>query len=179
MCPLDARLIIDAHAAIRQADIGADLPYQELGRFLILLHDHAAPGWSVSMLVDVVSNIIHDIKVASRLNIVEIPTVTEEADVDSDTVPFLVAHRQFLCDIMAFFTSLATQLREQHGGIQKHSSLDDLMTKISNCVDKTALMVLEQQVFAIHAEQAAAGIHRGITFIKTAIDGIDMIFGRA
>jgi hypothetical protein len=60
--------------------------------------------------------------------------------------------RQTLCDFEEYMLDQAKQIREQHGGIEKHLSIDDLMGKIENCVDRTALVALVEQVFAIHAE---------------------------
>jgi hypothetical protein len=45
-------------------------------------------------------------------------------------------------------------------------------------VDKTALMALEEQVFAIHAEQFATGNCRGADYIGELIDFIDAALGR-
>lgn len=47
------------------------------------------------------------------------------------------------------------------------------MTKIGNCVDITALKVLEDQVFAIHAEQLATANGDGVVYIEKCIDIID------
>jgi hypothetical protein len=57
-----------------------------------------------------------------------------------------------LCEFEEYMLDQAKQIREQHGGIEKHLSIDDLMGKIENCVDRTALVALVEQVFAIHAE---------------------------
>lgn len=65
------------------------------------------------------------------------------------------------------------ELREQHGGIQDHSSLEDLMTKIGNCVDKTALMALREQFFATHAKQLTTSNCHGAGFIRELVDAID------
>lgn len=47
------------------------------------------------------------------------------------------------------------ELREQHGGMQMHASIEDLMTKHGNVVDKTAFKILSEQLHIIHAEQVA------------------------
>jgi hypothetical protein len=43
------------------------------------------------------------------------------------------------------------------------------MIKIGNCVDKTALKALEEQVFAIHAEQLATANSNGVKAIEKCI----------
>lgn len=61
-----------------------------------------------------------------------------------------------------FFKDQATTLREQHGGITTHDSITDTMNKIGDCIDKTALKSLMEQIFASHAEQLATGHGNGI-----------------
>lgn len=71
----------------------------------------------------------------------------------------------------------ATELREQHGGVQRHHSIEDLMVKIGNRVDKTALMDLAEQVFAIHAEQLATRDGEGADYIGELVQCIDVALG--
>lgn len=56
-----------------------------------------------------------------------------------------------------------------------HESLDDLMVKAGNCVDKTALRVLNEQVFAIRVGQMAAtntDVMKSINDLITIVDKI-------
>ncbi|KAJ8105692.1 hypothetical protein OPT61_g10027 [Boeremia exigua] len=50
--------------------------------------------------------------------------------------------------------------QEQHGGVQQHESIDKLVQKIGDVVDKTALMALEEEVFAMIAAR------RGILVVR-------------
>ena len=47
------------------------------------------------------------------------------------------------------------------------------MNKIGDCVDKTALKSLMEQIFAIHAEQLATGNGNGIGYLAECIALID------
>jgi hypothetical protein len=93
------------------------------------------------------------IKIVNKTRYIpSVSTVSEELDKPQDLVPLISSLRQALCEIKDFLSAQATELQEQHGGVQGHLSIEDLMVKIGNCVDKIALMALEEQVFAIHAE---------------------------
>ena len=48
------------------------------------------------------------------------------------------------------------------------------MIKIGYCVDKTALVKLEEQVFAIHAEQLATADGNGANYVGEVIETIDV-----
>ncbi|TAQ84708.1 hypothetical protein B7494_g6969 [Chlorociboria aeruginascens] len=75
--------------------------------------------------------------------------------------------------IVEFFKAQAKELREQHGGVQNHCTIEELMIKIGNCVDKTALKLLEEQVFGIHAEQLATANSNGVKYLEECIDLIE------
>lgn len=85
--------------------------------------------------------------------------------------------RVALNDIVDYFKAQATALREQHGGVTNHASVKDLMIKIGNCVDKTALKGLEEQIFAIHAEQLATANSTGVGYIEAFIALINEALG--
>lgn len=68
-------------------------------------------------------------------------------------------------------------MRAQHGGVQRHDSADDLMQKIGSVVDKTALITLEEQVFAIYGEQKATVLQRGAEYAGEAVELIDAALG--
>ncbi|KAF4301216.1 hypothetical protein GTA08_BOTSDO07290 [Botryosphaeria dothidea] len=178
VCSLDVDLIINLHAALRKDDLGNQLPYQSLAPFLGFVHDRASASWEPDMLEQVVRQILHDIKILNKTRYTfSVSTVSELADDSEDLAPFVSSVRQTLLEIRDFLLAQATELREQHGGIQRHISTNDLMVKIGNCVDKTALMVLEEQVFAIHAEQLATRNGRGVDYIDELIQWIDVALG--
>lgn len=94
---------------------------------------------------------------------VSILSTKEEIESRAETIEFLVQ----------YWNAQATAIREQHGGVTYHASINDLMIKIGNCVDKTALRCLEEQVFAIHAEQLATANSNGVGYIEACIALID------
>jgi hypothetical protein len=100
-------------------------------------------------------------------------TWTASTQSEYDMAPFVLALRQSLCELKGFFTQHAKQLRKQHGGIQNHKSLGEPMTKIGDTVDKTVLIALSSQVFAIHGEQLATANARGCGYINELIAAID------
>lgn len=91
----------------------------------------------------------------------------------TDPTPLLSGLRVTLSEIVEFFKAQANELREQHGGVQKHGTIEELMIKIGNCVDRTALKLLEEQVFAIHAEQLATANSNGVKYLEECISLID------
>jgi hypothetical protein len=154
---LNVDLILDLHAILqgnkKDHVLGDELPYQSLALFLGFSHNRAAPGWDTSALREVVVAILNDVKIVNKHHpFPSMQTPSEEPDESAGQVAFILVLRQTLCEIEEYMLDQAKQIREQHGGIEKHLSIDDLMGKIENCVDRTALVALVEQVFAIHAE---------------------------
>lgn len=130
-------------------------------------------------LEQVVRQILHDMKIANKTRYIPlVSTVSEGPDECQALILFVTSLRQALCEIKDFLVAQATQLREQHGGVQKHLSIKDLMVKIGNCIDRTALMTLEEQVFAMHAEQLVTGNGSGADYIDELVRSIDTALGR-
>lgn len=122
----------------------------------------------------VVKGIIHDIEIANEIaNITTDRTTSKLEDGLADLTPLLSGLSVALKEIVEYFKAQTKALREQHGGVTKHLSIDELMSKIRNCVDRTALKALEEQVFAIHAEQLATANSNGTTYIENCISLID------
>jgi hypothetical protein len=167
---LDPKLVLELHAALRRTSLGGKLPYQNFVLFLRWGHDRAAVGWTDKRLDAVVQAIIHDIEITDEVqNITTTRTVSKVANETDDLAPFLPALQLALEEIVEYFQAQTKALREQHGGVTKHASIEDLMIKIGNCVDKTALKALEEQVFAIHAEQLATANSHGVKAIEKCI----------
>ncbi|RDL39909.1 Uncharacterized protein BP5553_04249 [Venustampulla echinocandica] len=174
MIELDPKLVVELHAALRRTNLGGELPYQSLKLFLLWGHDRAVAGWKPKQLDEVVKGIIHDIRIRNQDDEISATrTVSESADTVSDLRSFISGLKAALQEIVDYFKAQAKAMREQHGGVTTHASMDELMTKIGNCVDKTALKVLEEQVMAIHAEQLATGNSNGVGYIEICIAHID------
>jgi len=180
ICPLDTDLILGLHDAMRKDGSGGDLPYQNLALFLKLSHDRAGPAWKEEILfrkdtlIQVTRQVLKTIKDVNETRYVPpVQASSRETTEREDSLPFLSALRQNLVEIKDFLEQQAVEMREQHGGIQDHSSWEDLMTKISNCVDRTALVSLQEQGFAIHAEQLATSNCHSAEFIRELVDCID------
>ena len=166
---------MDLHAALRRSGIGGDLPYENLALFLRMSHDRAptkkkkrASAQEIDALVKAV---VHDIQIMNEVDTYR--TASEIPDDQKSLVPLLSGLRVALGEIASFLTDQATALREQHGGIATHDSIKDIMNKIGDCVDKTALKSLMEQIFAIHAEQLAIGNGNGVGYIKECMALID------
>jgi hypothetical protein len=171
---LDPKLVQELHAALRRTGLGGKLPYQSLIAFLRWGHDRTVAGWDPERVDTVVEAIIHDIGIANEVQgITTTRTVSKVANEITDFTPLLSGLRVALNEIIEYFKAQLIALREQHGGVNKHMSIEDLMTKIGNCVDKTALKALEEQVFAIHAEQLATANSNGVKYIEKCISLID------
>lgn len=171
---MNIELVLQLHAALRRTGLGGKLPYQSFVPFLLWGHDRAVAGWAPNNMDDVVRGILHDIDISNKIrDICESSTPSKVAEGEADLREFLSGLRVALTEIVKFFRDQTLALREQHGGITNHASIDDLMIKIGNCVDKTALKSLEEQVFAIHAEQLATANSNGVGYIEACISMID------
>jgi hypothetical protein len=84
-----------------------------------------------------------------------------------------------LVEIQDVLNAQAAELREQHGGIQSHRSLTELVAKTGNAVDKATVMALEEQVFALHAEQLATGDCRGAQYVGKLVSVSNAALGSA
>ena len=161
------------HAALRRSGIGGDLPYQNLALFLRLSHDRAptTSGLSAREIDALVKTVVHDIQIVNELDTYR--TAFEIPDNEKSLIPLLSGLRVALGEIASFLKDQATALREQHGGINTHASIDDIMNKIGDCVDRTALKSFMEQIFAIHAEQLATGNGNGVGYLEECIALID------
>ena len=178
MPTLNPALVLELHAALCRTGLGGKLPYQSFAAFLRWGHDRATAGWASEKLDAVVRGVIHDIGIANEIQeITTTRTVSNIIDGPTDLAPLLSGLRVALNEIVHYFKAQATALREQHGGVTNHASIEDLMIKIGNCVDKTALKGLEEQMFAIHAEQLATANSNGVGYIETCIALIDEAVG--
>ncbi|KAG9188280.1 hypothetical protein G6011_02203 [Alternaria panax] len=159
ICELDINLVMEIHSALHEH---SDDPI-----FLIR---------ASTRFVEVVGRILHDIAIFNKTKYIS-STWTVSTQNESHMVPFVSALRESLCELKGFFTRHAKELREQHGGIQNYKSLDELMIKIGNTVDKTALVALSSHVFAIHGEQLATANSGGSGYIDELITAIDGALG--
>ncbi|EAT82057.2 hypothetical protein SNOG_10663 [Parastagonospora nodorum SN15] len=176
--PLDPDLVMSLHTALRNSGKAMKLPYGSLGLFLEFGHDRAKAGWAMEILEPVVVQILHDIELFNRVHTgPSLWTPSNVTAASANLTPFVSSLRSALSEIKDFLLAQAVGLREQHGGVQQHQSLDDLMAKIGNCVDKEALMALHEQFFAIHGEQLATANSKGADYINELIDFIDMALG--
>jgi hypothetical protein len=180
ICPLDTDLILGLHDAMRKDRSRGDLPYQNLALFLKLSHDRAGPAWKEEILfrkdtlIHVTRQVLKTIKIVNETRYVPpVQTASRENTEQEDPLPFLSGVRQTLVEIKDFLEQQAVEMREQHGGIQDHSLWEDLMTKIGNCADRTALVALQEQGFAIHAEQLATSNCQGAGYIHELLDAIN------
>jgi hypothetical protein len=180
MPKLYPELVVQLHAALRRTSLGGKLSYESFVAFLRWGHDRAAAGWDPERLDDVVKAILHDISIADEIKeIATSRTVSKLSDGTTDLTPLLSGLRVALIEIVEFFKAQAKELREQHGGITRHGKIEDLMTKIGDCVDRTALKALEEQVFAIHAEQLASANSNGVTYLEECIGLIEQAINLA
>jgi hypothetical protein len=156
--------------------LGDRLPYQSLALFLEWAHDRIAADWTKDQIAEAVERILHDIGIVSKAR--SVSTLSTASNKDVDMKPFVAAVRQSLCEIRDFLVRQGKEIREQHGGVQTHASIDDLMIKIGECVDKSALVALEAQVFAIHGEQIATANSRGADYIDELVCHIGGVLGQ-
>ena len=126
------------------------------------------------MIDTAVTAILHDIEIASEVQEITTTRTLSKIDKDpADLTPLISGLRVTVMEIVEYFKAQTTELREQHGGVHRHESIEELMIKIGNVVDKTALKALEEQVFAIHAKQLASTNSNGICYIEKCIVLID------
>lgn len=164
---------------MRKNDLGAALPYGSLALFLELAHDRAKPGWSASTLTQAVRQILHDVELANKFPATSCHwTVSnEEEEKVAALVGFVSALRALFRELQEYLHKGAQAMQEQHGGVQNHKSIDDLMEKIGAVVDKTALLTLEEQVFAIQGGQGATVLVHGAEIAGKGVKMIDAALG--
>ncbi|OBT41116.1 hypothetical protein VE00_08557 [Pseudogymnoascus sp. WSF 3629] len=151
-------LIVELHAALRRKNIGGKLPYGSLVAFLRWGHDRAVVGWAPERIDSVVESILHDIEISEKIqNIVTTKTASGITDGPVDLRPFVSGMRVVLTELKDYLKAQAKAIREQHGGILKHDSIKDI----------------NEQIFAIHAEQMATGNSGGIDYAEKCIKLID------
>lgn len=179
ICTLNAKLILIVHTIMRTNDLGASLPYGSIALFLELVHDRAQAGWEIETLTQVVRQILHDIELCNKYHATSCQWTAsdEEEDTASALVGLISVLRELLRELQEYLSAGAKAVQEQHGGVQRHRSIDQLMQEIGAVVDKTALMTLEEQVFAIHAEQKATVLVRGAEYAGKGIKLIDAALG--
>lgn len=67
------------------------------------------------------------------------------------------AAKGVLDKLIVFDKDYRQQMAHQHGGVLKHASMNDLMTKTANAIDVEAQKVNFEQIANIHAVQVASG----------------------
>jgi hypothetical protein len=175
MSDINTDLIVDVHKVIRNADLGNDLPYHFLELFLEMIHDRASYGWTPTQLEPVVSRILHDLKIIEKVSHRPATWTVSEDNFDGPTM-FMSAVRQALVELNKMVLDIASELHQQHGGLQQRD-FKELMAKISNCVDKTALMALHEQFAKTHAQQLGSAMTPVSEFIKELIGYINKAIG--
>jgi hypothetical protein len=153
LCPLDVNLVLALHDCLRKNDIGENLPYASLAVFLEFTHDRANTKMGSHMMTEVVRGVLRDIALANTL--LSPPRRTPSGDNDQEANwKMLVSAARATLQTTQYYLTRAADIREQHGGITAHDSIDALMRKVGNTVDKTVLMALVERVAAINAQQS-------------------------
>jgi hypothetical protein len=171
---LEPTLIVELHASLRRTNLGDTLPYRDLVAFLTFGHKRAAAGWAQDRLDDVVKSTVHDIDILNEFQpLTTSKTLSKLVDGKADLTTFLSGLRVLVGELIQYMKAQHQAIREQHGPIGTHESIEDLMMKIGNCVDKTALQMLVKQVLAIHAAQLTTENAGGITYAEKMAALID------
>jgi hypothetical protein len=132
-------------------DLGENLPYASLAVFLEFTHDRANTKMGSHMMTEVVRGVLRDIALVSKFPSARRRAPSGDNDQGADWKMLVSAARATMQTTQSYLTRAATDIREQHGGITAHDSIDALMRKVGNTVDRTALMALIEQVAAINA----------------------------
>jgi hypothetical protein len=125
-----------------------------LAVFLEFTHDRADTKMGSHMMTEVVRGVLRDIALANTLLSPPRRTPSGDNDQEANWKMLVSAARATLQTTQSYLTRAATDIREQRGGITAHDSIDALMRKVGNTVDKTVLMALVERVAAINAQQS-------------------------
>jgi hypothetical protein len=110
------------------------------------------------MMTEIVRGALQDIALMNRYQPAARQILPSDDNRAAALTGMISSTRAMLQVIQSYQTRAAAKIREQHGGITVHDSIDGLMRKIGNTVDRTSFMVLIEQVFAINAQQACTAL---------------------
>ena len=168
-------MLINLHEALREDSLGGRLPYQNLAFFLELCHKNIDSSWQGPVLKEALGQMLDTIAIHNKYNDTSTSSNLELGLPFTDFAPFASACRLALLAVVESLEKQARQSREQYGGIRAHEPLEELMIKIGNCVDKTSLKIMIEQVFAIHAEQFSASNCQGAKRLNEIIKVFDRL----
>jgi hypothetical protein len=106
------------------------------------------------MMTEIVRGVLQDIALMNRYQPAARQILPSDDNRAAALTGMISSTRAMLQAIQSYQTRAAAEIREQNGGITAHDSIDGLMRKIGNTVDRTALIVLIKQIFAINSQQA-------------------------
>ncbi|KAK0125599.1 hypothetical protein ONS96_009434 [Cadophora gregata f. sp. sojae] len=167
----DKDQVMDLQRALRRTKTGGLLQYQDFARFLDLCRVRALPGMTNDGLDALVTEVLRDLKIINRVDTCR--TASEVFHEEKSMIQFISGLKESLEGIASLLEGQATALREQHGGIDTHISITDIMNKVGNVIDQTALKSLMEQVFAIHGEQMAMSNSVGAKALRECIGLLD------
>ena len=163
---------------MRSNDLGASLPYGSLPLFLEMMHDRAQAKWATKKLETATRQVLHDVQLMNKFPSTSCRwTASDEEEDKTALVDLLDALRELFRELQQYLADRAEAVQLQHGGVQPHDSINDLMQKIASVVDKTALMTLEEQVFSIHGAQNANVLVRAAEYAAEGVRLIDAALG--
>ncbi|EPE35504.1 hypothetical protein GLAREA_11203 [Glarea lozoyensis ATCC 20868] len=171
--PLMKKEVVNSlHQSLCRTGLGPKLPYKFLIQFLRFGHERVETRDMNDNSVDqVVESTLKDISIWAEMETLQ---RTPAKCVDQRrSLEFLGGICNELKDVVAFLERQAQALREQHGGLTMHKSVEELSAKIGQCAGAAALQLLEEQWFALHADQMAMSNQGGTNRIRELITIIE------
>jgi len=169
---LDVVLMVKLRKGLVKADLGHRLPYQSLAFFMGLGHARVENDYTADQIRVKLIDSLDIIEMESKATYITPSAPLSEEGGEGGSVDegiLITTLRQVLVDIRNLSRDTGVALCEQHEGTTTHASLEDLMIKIANCVDKSSLEIYEAQVLALQAEQmAVSNTHK----VEKALDDV-------
>ena len=167
---------MEAHYVFYQKpELGHRLRYSSLVLFLELLHHRAIRGWHQSMIQDVVENLMEEMMLIDKHKWNKGIADADEAGSSKDLRPFLHALHMTIAELYHFQRRNMELISEAHGPIGDHGSMEALMEKVGACVDRAALKILCEQVFAVHASYLASSNSHALK----SLEEVHSVIGKA
>lgn len=154
---VNASFLKRSHATLRRVIGDQQLAPNCLRFFLECVCDQLPNPNTLQPIEDAVRFSLHLCSIHARCTYVPMAPPASKSDTHVDALARLVAvARNALRGMHDGLTEQAKQLRAQHGGLDAHQTIDQLMAKMKSTVDLAATERLQEQVMGIHAHQLAA-----------------------
>ena len=168
ICP---SLVVELRSSLKRTNLFQQLQYADLVKFVVIAHDKdARTGLPTEYMDTVVKETLEELRRAAFLRDIATPTTASKIGLATspDIQTFLLAMVNQLKAMINFLEREKNYLSEQHGGLT-HQTMDEIMFRIGNIVDRTALMMAVEELAAVHAHQLTNTYSCGVNELRMCL----------